>query len=708
VVAMDALNPGLGMHPYYHALRSVPLALHPALEHSEQNVRDGRWVVLSLAGGDTHYRCRERVFNWLQQLDGRLTLDELLGLLGPGPEQDQGLRVLYALYQAGFLEASAPAPGSGVHWGRRLGSFLMLRLGGEPPAILVALLQWLAPRVLRVGVGWCWVLWVLWGLYYAGGQQAALVEHWGSRFLDPSSLLLLYLAYPLLKLVHELSHALALVRWGGSLGQIGVVLMVFVPLPFVDASAAHHFSRRRQRILVGSAGVMAELGLAVAGLLLWSQSAEGVWRDLGFNIAFIGAVSSLLFNGNPLMRFDGYYVLSDALKVHNLNGRSFRYLGSLLRRYIWAFDPVDPIPGNSREAWILGSYGVLSFIYRCFVYYWICYYLLTHFFVLGVVLSLLAFYLLFLAPVYKAMAGVFLEARRNKKLPRTLVSTVLVSGLCGWVVFGYQGTLSWALEAAVQVAPEAQVRAMEAGFVVVPLLAHGSQVEPGDRLFELDSPELKMQYRLAQSELAELRRLYRKDLGQDRSDSLKWQARLDAKAGELQNLRRRLGSLQVNAQTSGQFVHADLSNRTARFIAQGDLVGYVIAPGVHLNLIVAVRQLAADLVNRHNPETEVRFAAAPDRIFRARLVRHFAAATHELMDPAFGSDQGGGIPVDIREEEPRAKERIFYFEVELEAPWTENYLPRLAQVKLALPGVTLFEKWTIFWRDRLLTEFGWL
>lgn len=705
---MDALNPGLGLHPYYLALSSVPLALHPELEHSVQQARDGRWVVLSRVAGDTHYRCRERVFSWLQQLDGQLTLDEALGLLNPGPEQDQGLRVLHALYQAGFLDTQAPVTGDAGRWRRRLGAFLMFRLGVQAPAMLVALLQWLAPRVLCRSVGWCWGLWVLWGLYYAGGKQAALVEHWDSRFLDPSSLLLLYLAYPLLKLVHELSHALALVRWGGRLGQVGVMLMVFVPLPFVDASAAHHFSRRRQRILVGSAGVMAELGLAVAGLLLWSQSGEGVWRDLGFNIAFIGAVSSVLFNGNPLMRFDGYYVLSDALRVHNLNGRSFRYIGFLLRRYVWAFDPVEPVAGNRREAWILGSYGVLSFIYRCFVYYWICYYLLTHFFVLGVVLSLLAFHLLFLTPVYKAAVGVWLEARRNKKLPRTAFSTVLMSGLLGWAVFGYQGNLSWALEAAVQIPPQAQVRAMEAGFVVVPLLAHGSQVEPGARLFELASSELNMQYRVAQSELSELRRLYHQGLGQDRSESRKWQARLEAKADELQNLRQRLGSLQVNAQTQGQFVHADLSNRTARFIAQGDLVGYVLESGVHLNLIVAVRQLAADLVNLHNPEVEVRFAATPDRLFRARLVRHTAAATHELMDPAFGSDQGGGIPVDIRDDEPRAKERIFYFELELEAPWTENYLPRLAQVKLALPGVTLFEKWTVFWRDRLLTEFGWM
>ncbi len=702
---MDALNPYLVLHPAYQALKSVPLALHPQLEHSAQEASDGRWVLLSCAGAEGHYRCRERVFDWLQQLDGQATLDERLALLGPDAEQEQGLRVLYALYQAGFLSQASPdlVP---VSWHRRLGSFLMYRLGVQPPAALVAALQWLAPLLLRRSLGWVWAGWIVWGLYYAIGQQAQLLEHWDSRFLDPSSLLLLYLAYPLLKLLHELGHALALVRWGGRLEQVGLMLMVFVPLPFVDASDAHHFSQRHQRVLVGSAGVMVELALAVAGLLLWSQSPEGPWRDLGFNIAFIGALSSVLFNGNPLMRFDGYYVLSDALNVHNMNSRSYRYLGALLRHYVWGFDSVQEIAANRREAWILGTYGILSLIYRSFVYYWICYYLLTHFFVLGALLSLLAFYLLFLTPVYKALAGIYQESRRNQVLPGTLARALLLGGFCGWVIFGYQGNLSWALEGAVQLAPQAQVRAMEAGFANTPLLAHGTKVVPGQNLLQLSSPDLQAEYSVAQSELLELQREYHK--GQDRSELRKWQSRLDAKADELANLRQRLDQLQVTAQAPGRFVHADFANRAGRFIAQGDLVGYVLEPGAKLNLVVAVRQLAADLANRHNLTAELRFASAPDRVFKARLVRHTAAARYELLDPAFGSDQGGDVPVDIRGDEPLAKERIFYFELELESPWTQSYLPRMAQVKLALPGVTLFDKWTIFWRDRLLTEFGWL
>ena len=138
----------------------------------------------------------------------------------------------------------------------------------------------------------------------AVNQWSALSVHWEARFLDPGNLLSLWLLYPLVKGLHELGHGFATRHWGGEVHEMGVMLLVFTPVPYVDASASSAFPSRNQRMVVAAAGIMVELLLTGVALLLWSYSDPGLLRDLCFNVLVIGGVSTLLFNGNPLLRFD--------------------------------------------------------------------------------------------------------------------------------------------------------------------------------------------------------------------------------------------------------------------------------------------------------------------------------------------------------------------------------------------------------------------
>src|SRR6185503_545443 len=113
-----------------------------------------------------------------------------------------------------------------------------------------------------------------------------------------------------------------------------IMLLVLSPVPYVDASSAWAFQDKRKRMMVGAAGIAVELFLGSLALFVWLAVEPGAVRAVAYNVMLISGVSTLLFNGNPLLRFDGYYVLADAIEIPNLGTRANRYLGYLFQRYV--------------------------------------------------------------------------------------------------------------------------------------------------------------------------------------------------------------------------------------------------------------------------------------------------------------------------------------------------------------------------------------
>ena len=136
--------------------------------------------------------------------------------------------------------------------------------------------------------------------------------------LSAQNLLLLWLVFPVIKLLHELGHAYAAKAGGGEVHEMGMMLLVFMPVPYVDATAAGGFRSKWRRALVGAAGMLVELFIASLCMFVWVLVEPGVMRAVAFNVMLIAGVSTVVFNGNPLLRFDGYYILSDLIEIPNL------------------------------------------------------------------------------------------------------------------------------------------------------------------------------------------------------------------------------------------------------------------------------------------------------------------------------------------------------------------------------------------------------
>ena len=189
------------------------------------------------------------------------------------------------------------------------------------------------------------------------------------RVLSTENLFLLAFIYPFSRLFHEFGHAYAVKRWGGEVHEMGVMLIVFMPLPYVDASWSSAFPEKSRRMFVGAAGIMVDIFLASAAIIVWVLAEPGAVRAVAYNVIFVAGLSTLLLNGNPLLRFDSYYILADFLEIPNLADRANKYLGYLIKRYLLRIkDSISSRTGSRRETLALHLRPCLL----CLPYFHLC------------------------------------------------------------------------------------------------------------------------------------------------------------------------------------------------------------------------------------------------------------------------------------------------------------------------------------------------
>ena len=178
-----------------------------------------------------------------------------------------------------------------------------------------------------------WLLVVLVGASSALQNLGALSDHSQGLF-SLSNLPWLFVSLTGMKLLHEMGHAFVCKRYGGEVHAFGVMFLIMTPLPYVDTASTWGFKSRFQRAIVSAAGMMVELFLAAIGALVWSHTSAGIVNSLAYNVMVVGSVSSLLFNGNPLLRFDAYYILADLVDIPNLYQKAQQHWMYLGDRYV--------------------------------------------------------------------------------------------------------------------------------------------------------------------------------------------------------------------------------------------------------------------------------------------------------------------------------------------------------------------------------------
>ncbi len=662
-------------------LRSLRPVFRPHVEVSRRRFRDRVWYVAEDPVTLQYFRFGPAEYRVVQLLDGEHTLEDihrqLLQEMGPGAPTFQDIvGCVHMLRSANLLQASVTEELDSLY--ERVKKKRRQRITSKASNFLFLTIPLVDPdRFLERTVRYVrffytrWFL-ALWAalvgvgifLFFAHiGELARSVE----GILSPGNLPLLWVSFIGLKTFHELSHAYMAKHLGCEVHRMGILFLVFTPTGYVDLTSLWSIEDSKKRVLVGCAGMMAELLVASLALFVFLSTSPGALRSLAYNVVFIASVSAVLFNGNPLLRFDAYYILSDLTELPNLWQNSRNYLLYLGRRYLLGTEEESPTEDPSEKAWLAG-YGVASVIYRTMITVGIVLFVSSKLLGLGIVLGAAAAFVWFILPTGKLLHYLFFARKTRRNRLRCIGAAVGVLALL--VVFlGIVPFPRYVRAPCVLTSQElTAVRARWGGFVESLHVEDGEWVEEGQLLAECRNEELP--YQVVRTEKA--RQMARVRLaGYEESGNVAGaQAeafRIARLTETLQTLRARVAALKLRAPFEGQLMAPGIRNAEGRFLRTGDSIGEV-ARAPFTRVVALTDQAAiADVAQRGDEAVPVRFRNEPGRRFLCRIRDVLPQASYEVPHPAI-TDAGGG-PVILDPTAPEGERTLrAWFHVEMELP----------------------------------------
>lgn len=683
--------------------------------------RDQLWYVIQNHATGRFHRFSPEAYLIIGLLDGKLTLEEIWQIaaerLGDDiPTQEEVINLLTQLHRADVLQSdSLPATDelqtrdTKQTRQRRLQTLrspLAIRIPLIDPERLLAILAPVASKLFSVTGMVVWLLVVSLAIFLAAGHWSELTENISDRVLAMDNLLLLWLTFPIVKILHELGHGFAVKRWGGEVHEMGIMFLVFMPVPYVDASAASAFREKNQRMIVGAAGMLVEVFIAAIALFVWLEVEPGLVRATAFNIMLIAGVSTVLFNGNPLLRFDGYYILSDGLEIPNLGSRANQYIGYLIQKYAFGVrDLPSPVFARGEAGWFV-FYAIVSFCYRMMIFAGIVWFVAGKYFILGVLLAIWAVLLTLIIPLFKH-AGFLLSSPRlhHQRKRAVLASSAFVAAVfAGLLLMPVpSGTV---VEGVIWPPEKSMVRATAEGFVTNVVVKSGDLVNPQDVLVQCEDPVLPSEVRVLNAQLTELKARYDAEILQDRAQAQITGEDIEHINGMLVRAEERQRELAVRSSTSGIFVLSDAEDMPGRFVHRGEVLGYVMDYSA-VTARVVVPQEDVELVRERVQRIEVRLADRLEHIIPAVISRNVPAASDELPSAALSIDGGGSIATLPGAQRPNtAMEKLFQFDVVLKTKLPINIIGERVYVRLMRAPEPLAIQWYRSGRQLFLSKFN--
>ena len=679
------------------------------------------WYVIQNHATGRFHRFSPEAYLIIGLLDGKLTLDEIWRIaaerLGDDmPTQEEVINLLTQLHRADVLQSdSLPAAEElqtrDVKQTRQrrlqtLRSPLAVRIPlFDPEGFLATLAPLFAPLFSVAGLI-LWLAVVAAAVFQAAGHWSELTENVGDRVLAMHNLLLLWLTFPVVKAFHELGHGFAVKRWGGEVHEMGIMLLVFMPVPYVDASAASAFREKSQRMTVGAAGMLVEVFIAALALFVWLEVEPGWVRACAFNVMLIAGVSTVLFNGNPLLRFDGYYILADALEIPNLGIRANQYLGYLIQRYAFGVrDLQTPVFARGEGFWFF-FYAIASFCYRMMVFAGIIWVIAGKYFVVGVLLAIWAILLTLVIPLLKHAGYLLRSPRLYRKRARALLSSgafIAAVVACLLLIPVPSGTV---VEGVIWAPDKSLVRATAEGFVTRVAAEPGEYVDEHEVLVQSQDPGLPARVRVLKAQLSELKARHDAEVLQDLAQAQITGEEIEHIKGMLAHAEERRRELAVRSPTAGVFVLSDAPDMPGRFVHRGQVLGYVMDYSSTTARVV-VPQEDADLMRVRLKSVEVRLADRMGHVIPALIRRKVPAASNQLPSPALSIAGGGRIATRPDAQQPNtAMEKFFQFDLELETKLPVNFIGERVYVRLLRDPEPLAVQWYRRGRQLFLSKFN--
>ena len=666
---------------HWHRVASLRPSLAPGVRTARQRFRGGVWHTLeSPLGGETRTasshsgfaRVSGAAWRFIALLDGKRTVENAWKLCvdsmeDDAPTQPEAVNLLGQLHASGLLSADLPPDAELIFRGSRR------RARSETTS---AWTNWLSVRVplvdpdrfisvLAGATGWIFspagVL--AWAVLLAVGA-AQVLSRWdrfvasGTDVLAPANIPWLYLVFAAIKLCHELGHGVACKemarREGGTpgsgagrVGAMGVLLLLLVPVPFVDASSAWALKSKWRRMVVGGAGMYVELAIAAVAAVVWARSTEGsLVSVLAHNAVLIASVSTLMFNANPLLKYDGYYMLADLVEIPNLARRARDHVFHLVRLHIWGdLRAVTPVEEGVEGAW-LAVYFVASSIFRVVIFAGIALWLVGQWFIVGVLAG--AFLLVGGVAMPLARLARFLAADPSliRCRPRAILTTLIGAAVlfCGVCLIPLPQHVR--LDGIVEPASTSALFAREGG-TITDCLPDGTTVQAGDVLVRQSSPELIAERRSMLARLEGARAAQRRAMMEDAAKARIESDRVNLYARALASIDERTERLTTRAPIGGVWISPRAASLVGVFAGPGQPLGEVSDTSqVRVRCVAGQRQagmLAEQGAALRDRPTLLRSPARPGETISAMCETPRPAGTSHLPSAALGEFAGGSI-----------------------------------------------------------------
>jgi putative peptide zinc metalloprotease protein len=653
-------------------------------EIARHRYRGCTWYVIRNALTGQVHRLSPSAYMLVSQMDGERTIDQLWttaasSLGDAAPSQDEVLQLCAQLHGADIIHCDI-APDVAEAFSRlskqQRSKALQILLNPtsikipfwDPDSFLTWTLPYVRPLIGRLG-GVLWIAVLVSALIAAAPRWSELTENLSDRVFAADNLLLLSLIYPIIKLVHEFGHAYTAKAYGTEVREMGVMFILFMPMPYVDVSGSSSFRSKYRRATVAAAGIIVELFIAALALHIWLLVEPGLLRAVAFNVLIIASVSTVVFNGNPLMRYDGYHVLADLIEIPNLAMRASRYCGYAFDKYVLGKRDEARFPGllPHESPWLL-FYAPAAFIYRGFVQIGIAFYLINKAFAVGVILALWSTITTFVVPIAKAVNHVWFSPGLQSTRARAM--TITFGGAFAALLFGILVPLPLhtTAEGVVWLPDRAMLRAATDGFVNRLLVGPGTRVRSGDEVILSEDPDSEAQIALLDARVLELRNKLAAQQFTDLSAAEISRFELAAARADLDHARLKARDLTFKSEADGTLMVPKSDDLSGRYFHQGEVIGYVI-PDLGNIVRVTVTQDDIDLIRRGLRSVEVRFLDDMGSSYQAAVVREVPSASRELPSKALGAEGGGEIAMDPRDAHRRQSlQRVFEFDIAINGP----------------------------------------
>ncbi|MEZ6134116.1 MAG: biotin/lipoyl-binding protein [Pirellulaceae bacterium] len=502
------------------AMRPLRLRRRPDLEAKKHRYHGRVYWVVKEPVGLNYYRFHEEEYAILNMLDGVTSLqqikDRFQAEFAPQRITLQDLQQFVGMLHRSGLVISQ-ATGQGRQLRRRGDQKKKKELLGKAANIFALRFRGIDPeRILNFLNPFTWWIFtlpalILISMFGLSALTLVLVNFQEFRtklptfetFFAAHNWIWLGVTMAIVKILHEFGHGLSCKRYGGECHEMGFMFLVFTPCLYCNVSDSWMLPNKWHRVFIGAAGMYVELILASIATYLWWFSEPGMFNFLCLSVMFICSVSTVVFNGNPLLRFDGYYILMDILEIPNLRQKATEILKRWFQQYCLGLElQENPFLPQKRQAWF-ALYTVASVIYRYVVVFSIMMFLMKvlepyGLQALGRLIAFAGLAGMVVQPIWSTIKFFRTPGRASKMKRKNVLTSLAIAAAAiaaiVWVPLPYH------VDCAVEIQPRdaKQVYAMVPGRLVSWHKKPGDTVQANDTIAQLDSIDLRL--RLAEAE----------------------------------------------------------------------------------------------------------------------------------------------------------------------------------------------------------------